>query len=379
MRKTLAAEAWLIDGARSAGTPEAVLQQLAEKLLADGLPLARAAVYVHTLHPNVFGRSFTWRLGAPVEVAAVPIGFDKTDVFLASPVARVYATGRGVRRRIGEPDSERDFPVLTELAAEGITDVLVLPLFFSDGQLHAVSWATRAPGGFRDADVEDLEAVTRPLARVAEVWSLRRIAANLLDTYVGPATGARILAGNIRRGDSESIEAVLWFSDLRGFTPMAEHDSPAQLMQVLNRFFDAHVPVIAEAGGETLKFMGDGLLAIFRADTADGVAGACRRAIAAAGKARAALASTAPELGYGLALHLGEVLYGNIGSGDRLDFTCIGPAVNLAARLEKLTARLGRPVLTTAAVARHIDAPLEALGSYELRGIGAPVEVFALP
>jgi adenylate cyclase len=371
---------WLIDGARSAPQPHQVLTQLCERLVACGIPLWRVAVFVRTLHPNVMGRRFVWRPGAEVEAREAPYELLETSDYLDSTIARVYLTEKPIRRRLADPDCPLDFPILAELRAEGVTDYLASPLFFTDGTIHVVTSTTREPGGFTDEQIAGIEAIITPLARVAEVLALRRMASTLLDTYVGHDAGERILAGHIRRGDIEEIHAAIWLSDMRGFTALADSLPPRVMIDLLNRYFDCQVPVILDHGAEVLKFMGDGLLAIF-AIAGDEIE-ACKRALAAARKAQAniaALASSAmPGLRFGLALHIGDVLYGNIGSGNRLDFTCIGPAVNCAARIEKLASQLGRAILASGKFARYCPGDFTALGEFSLAGFSAPQAVFGL-
>jgi adenylate cyclase len=371
---------WLIDGARSAPQPVQVLAQLSERLVACGIPLWRVAVFVRTLHPQVMGRRFIWRPGTEVEVSEAPFELLESAAFLENPIAQVYATGRALRRKLADPDCAVDFPVLSELRAEGITDYLASPLLFTDGAVHAVTCTTRQSGGFTDAQIAGIEAIVTPLARVAEIRALRRMGSTLLDTYVGHDAGERILAGRIRRGDIEEIHAAIWLSDMRGFTALADSLPPRDLIGLLNHYFDCQVPVILDHGAEVLKFMGDGLLAIFTiAGDEDEV---CKRTLAAARQAQtnvAALARSAmPGLRFGLALHIGDVLYGNIGSGNRLDFTCIGPAVNCAARIEKLTSQLGRDILASDEFARHCPEEFTPLGEFRLAGFSAPQLVFAL-
>ena len=371
---------WLIDGARSAPQPHQVLTQLCERLVACGIPLWRVAVFVNTLHPQIIGRRFVWRPGAEVEIAEGQFGLFDTPEFRENPVARVYATRGAVRRRLADPDCAIDFPILQELRAEGVTDYLASPLLFTDGSVHVVTCTTRGPGGFTDAQIAGLEAIIIPLARVAEIRAWRRNASTLLDTYVGHEAGERILAGQIHRGDIEEIHAAIWLSDMRGFTALSDRQPPRVLIDLLNRYFDCQVPVILEHGAEVLKFMGDGLLAIFT------VAGdepqVCKRALAAARQAQANVAELAtaamPGLRFGLALHIGDVLYGNIGSGNRLDFTCIGPAVNFAARIEKLAGELGRGILASGEFATHCRGEFTALGEFTLPGFSAAQEVFGL-
>jgi adenylate cyclase len=371
---------WLIDGARSAPLPQQVLSQLSERLVACGIPLWRVAVFVRTLHPNVMGRRFLWRPDAEVEVTEAPFELLETEYFRDSPIARVYQTGEFIRRKLADPGCPADFPVLADLRAEEVTDYLAAPLVFTDGAIHAVTCTTRQPGGFTDAQIAGIEAVITPLARVAEIRALRRMASTLLDTYVGHDAGERILAGHIRRGDIEEIHAAIWLSDMRGFTALADSLPPHSMIGLLNRYFDCQVPVILDHGAEVLKFMGDGLLAIFA--IAGDETEVCKRALAAARQARtniSALASSAmPGLRFGLALHIGDVLYGNIGSANRLDFTCIGPAVNFAARLEKLTGQLGRAILASDEFARHSPSDFASLGEFTLPGFGAAQSVFGL-
>ena len=371
---------WLIDGARSAPLPQQVLAQLSERLVACGIPLWRVAVFVRTLHPQVMGRRFIWRPGTEVEVSEAPFELLESADFLQNPIAQVYATGCSVRRKLADPDCAADFPVLKELRAEGITDYLASPLLFSDGAIHAVTCTTRQPGGFTDAQIAGIEAIITPLARVAEIRALRRMGSTLLDTYVGHDAGERILAGHIRRGDIEEIHAAIWLSDMRGFTALADSLPPPVLIDLLNRYFDCQVPVILEHGAEVLKFMGDGLLAIFTITGNE--TEVCKRAFAAARRAQANVAalsnSAMPGLRFGLALHIGDVLYGNIGSGNRLDFTCIGPAVNCAARIEKLASQLGREILASDEFARRCPEEFTALGEFTLAGFSAPQLVFAL-
>jgi adenylate cyclase len=376
---------WLADGARSATAPQQVLLELCERLVDSGIPLWRVAVFVRTLHPHIMGRRFLWRQDAGVTVAEAPHEMLQMPEFRDSPVAHVTASGRAVRRRLADPGCPDDFNVLPELRAEGVTDYLVSPLVFTDGAVHAVTWTTRQPDGFTDAQVAGIESVVAPLARVAEVRALRRTATNLLDTYVGHQAGERIWSGHIRRGDTETIAAAIWLSDMRGFTRLADRLPPQSLIDLLNRYFDCQTPAIVEQGGEVLKFMGDGLLAIFPIAGSDTDVGAvCRRALDAARAARTSVAALDGVPGtngqrFGLALHIGEVLYGNIGGGNRLDFTCIGPAVNLAARIEKLAGRLGRTVLTSAGFARHCAGDLAAFGKFVLPGFGEAQEIYGLP
>ena len=374
---------WLVDGARSARQPQDVLAELCDRLLACGLPLHRVAVFITTLHPDVMGRRFLWRHGEGVLVTEAAYEMMETNTYRRSPVPVVFERALAIRRRLADPACPDDYEILAEMRAEGVTDYLIQPLPFTNGEVHAISWTTLRPGGFTDDDVAALEAIRRPFARLAEVYGLRRLATTLLGTYVGRDAGERILQGSIRRGDIERIDAVILLSDLRDFTAQSNRLPGEAVIGLLNSYFDCLVPPIEAHGGEVLKFVGDGLLGIFpvAADPRE----ACGGALAAAAEARVALSEAnaeraahgEPEQRFGLALHLGEVLYGNIGSAGRLDFTTIGPAVNLTARLETLARDLGRDLVASTAFARHSPEPLHSLGTFRLRGFQTPEEVFA--
>jgi adenylate cyclase len=379
--------AWLADGARSAQTSEAVLARLCEGLTAAGLPLARVAIFVRTLHPGIMGRSFVWRRGEAIEINESEFEILESEQYRQSPVWAIHRDGKPIRRRIGDPECPVDFPLLAKFRTQGITDYFASPMIFTDGQIQVAAWLTDRPVGFSESDMQALEAVMPLLARVAEIRALRRVMVTLLDTYVGHQSGERILAGRIRRGDIETIRAVIWLSDLRGFTAMADRLPGPTVIAILNSYFDCQIPHILARGGEVLKLMGDGLLAIFPVASESATGSVCASALGAARAARAEIAALANPAGdgsidrlrFGLALHVGELLYGNIGGGNRLDFTSIGPAVNLAARLEELSRQLGRSVVVSADFAKTCPTALTPIGDYALKGFSQRAEVFALP
>lgn len=377
MIDTEALVGWLTDGARDCVPPQDVLKKLAEGLVAAGVPLARAAVFVRTLHPLVAGRRFGWRHDGPLEISELKYEMISTSGYTGSPVAFIYENNEELRRPLHRADCRADFPILQKQREEGITDYFGTPLRFTFGEVHAAVWSTTAPGGFTDAHIVAIRSVVAPLARVAEVRALTRTSSALLDTYVGHKTGDRVRAGSIRRGDTEAIRAAIWLSDMRGFTALTDRAAPETVLETLNRYFDCQVPAITAHGGEVLKYIGDGLLAIFPVTPAVDAATACAEALGAAHEARAEIARV-EGLRFGLALHLGDVLYGNIGSGDRLDFTCIGPAVNLAARLEKIAAREGHAVVASAEFALHCGAALTPLGEFDLAGFHEKQAAFVL-
>jgi adenylate cyclase len=374
---------WLVDGARSAPLAHEVLTELCERLTACGMPLYRAVVFVRTLHPQVVGRRFVWLPGAGTEMAEASFDLLDREVFRSSPMAQITSAAL-VRRRLADPDCPMDYPVLYDLRKEGVTDYVITPLHFTNGEIHFASWATQQPGGFTDEQMAVVESLAAPLARVAEIRAYYRVAHNVLATYVGENAGARVLAGQIRRGFTENIHAAIWLSDMRGFTTLADRLEPHALLDLLNRYFDCQVPPIVEQGGEVLKYMGDGLLAIFPIGNEPDTAAICASALKAAHAARsnvAMLHATADDdagVRFGLALHLGDVLYGNIGSGNRLDFTCIGPAVNLAARLEKLAGRLGRSIVASGEFARYCRGELAPIGKFAVAGFAEEQTAYGL-
>ena len=217
---------WLVDGARSAPLAQDVLTELCERLSGCGLALWRAVVFVRTLHPEVVGRRFAWRPDTGTVVTEGSFELLERDAFRNSPMAYVGKTGNPLRRRLADPDCPMDFPVFRELREEGVTDYVVSPLCFTNGEIHIASWATRQPGGFTDAEIAIIDSIVAPLARVAEIRAYYRTAGNLLATYVGKNAGERVLAGRIRRGDTEKIHAAIWLSDMRGFTKLADRLPP---------------------------------------------------------------------------------------------------------------------------------------------------------
>ncbi len=378
---------WLMGGARSASRPEDLMRELCHRIIANGIPLWRAAIFVNTLHPNIFGRRFTWQAGKGVVVQDGDYALLDTDEYRQSPITAVRADGQPIRRHLADGDSPDDFPVLAELRSEGATDYVAVPLVFTDSSIHVATWSTQQPGGFTPAQLAGLESIIVPLTRVAEIRALRRTATNLLDTYVGRQAGERILMGEIRRGHVEAIRAVIWLSDMRGFTATAERLPPQELVDLLNQYFDCQVPPILNHGGEVLKFMGDGLLAIFPlTGNGDDASEVCTRALACAREAETLIdkldatvcLATKNMVRFRLALHVGQVMYGNIGGGNRLDFTCIGPAVNLAARLEKVAAQMGQTIVASAEFASQVPGQFQQRGECTVAGFSTPQAVFCL-
>ena len=379
-------ERWLLTEGPQVENGVELFDELCWRLLGDGVPLWRASVHVGTLHPQIRGTGVRWwRERKIVEDYRILHGSEETDEYKLSPIRLTVERGKPVRQRLDRPFPET--PLLERIRRAGGTDYLALPLNRSLRRFPAVTWTTDRPGGFADSDIAKLEDINPALAAIVEAREARRISANLLDTYLGPQAGRRILAGQIMRAQGERMRAVIMMTDLRNFTGLSDRLHGDAVIELLDDYFDAMVSPSQEAKGEILKFMGDGVLAIFPADDDEDFAPASLRALDAAKEALERLAAInqmrrakeEPELRTGIGLHLGEVIYGNVGAADRLDFTVIGPAVNLASRIEGLTKRLSRPLLTSSAFAEVCPRPLVSLGFHPVRGLYHPEEVFGLP
>lgn len=376
---------WLIDGAGSTANSPQMFGEICERIVAVGIPLWRVGLFIRTLHPEVFGRNFIWKPGAEVEMGTVDFQILESPDFHNSPLITVFQEGVEVRARVDDPASDR-FPIIADLRAEGVTDYIALPLKFIGGSIHASSWTTRQPGGFTEEQLAALRRIVIPLSRISEIVTLTRTASSLLDTYVGNRAGERIMGGQIRRGHTETMNAGIWLSDLRGFTALSDRLPPETVVDILNRYFDCQVAAIRGHGGEVLKYMGDGLLAVFPIDEyVDDEQHVCARMLEAAHETRNSIAELQYPIGdnierfrFGLALHVGPILFGNIGGGSRLDFTCIGPAVNLAARLEKIASNLRRTVVASEGFAGFCRGDWSDLGEFPVAGFARAARVYGL-
>ena len=373
---------WLIEGAPPARLSQDVLLHLCRRLVAQRMPLFRVAVFVRTLHPNVLGRGFTWHEDRDeVEVGEAAYDLLESDVFLKSPIRVVFAEHTEVRRRVADPACPMDFPVLKDFRGEGVTDFFALPLNFINGEVHAATFATRRPGGFCDVEIAALRQVSTALARIAEIYGLRRLAHNVLDAYLGQQAGAKVLAGQIKRGDGQEIHAVIWFCDLRDSTPLADSMSRPEFLALLNDYFECVLGPVQERNGEILRFIGDAALAIFPIGSEPATV-ACTKALDAAkdsiSRMKKLNATRGTPLRFGVGLHLGDVMYGNIGTPTRIEFTVIGAAANEAARIESLCKTLGVDLLISEHVARHLAERPRSLGKHALRGVGNEIELFTL-
>jgi adenylate cyclase len=399
---------WLTD-AGLRGEPEvSLVNGFCECAVAAGLPIIRALVFIDTLHPVYEGRMVRWghdpsqpavheygRTGSPLAVTDMHFapGVEKSDMvarWRASPFFRMLQTGESMLRRRVTAESQPEFPVMRDYRAEGITDyVAIISRFGPEGTIGEMdcvysSWATTRPEGFTDAHIAAFARVVPTLALAFKSVALARMTRTLMQTYLGRDAGRRVLSGRIMRGVADRIDAVIWFSDLRGFTRITD-SAPEQVIPLLNDYADVIVSAIHAQGGDVLKLIGDGILAVFAA--ADR-AHACAAALAAATAARSEVAALnarrvrdgLPVTDMYLGLHVGEVFYGNVGSTERLDFTVVGPAVNETSRIAAMCRSVEQPVLVSKAFA-NVDGMrgrLVSVGRYALRGVSQPQELFTL-
>jgi adenylate cyclase len=371
-----------------------VMEGYCERLLAAGVPLWRASIGANALHPLIEAQGHRWRIGERVreEFFTRETTPDREAEWLRSPWHWMIENQQEqMRRRLERGEGTNEFPLLAELAAQEGTDYWARIVRFGDaGRLGpvqglATSWASRESGGFGARDLALIEATLPAFALACKATMATGTARTLVSTYLGRDAAGRILRGEIERGRVNTVRKVLWFSDLIGFTRIADTLPREQLLELLNAYADCLVGVVHEHDGQVLKFMGDAILAVF-----DGAEGdPCERALDAAEAARAAIArlnreraaAGLPVTGFTLALHEGEVLYGNVGSRDRLDFTVIGPAVNEVSRIQAMSRSLDQPILISASFAaacREQHGRLVSVGRYALRGVGRPQELFTL-
>lgn len=377
---------WLMNGTRDERFIDNILAKLCDQLRGEGVAIARATLAFTIQHPQWLGARILWRKDqAECEIDLFDHGVLVTPQYIDSPVSEIDNGADEVRQRLDLPDGQGfSHAIFDDLRAEGLTDYVAWPILHTGGKRHVVSFATDRQGGFGDGELRRLADLLPALALVSEIRIKNRLARTLLETYVGPHASELILAGATRRGSGVTVGAAILICDLRDFTTLSELWPRDHVIDLLNGYFDAMSEPIERNGGEILKFVGDGLLAIFPLSNPD----ACAALLRSVSEAQAAMVAVNAEharlghdaLGYGIGIHVGDVMYGNIGSQKRLDFTVIGPAVNVASRLETLTKEVKRPVLVSRAFAEmagQMDA-MDPMGLHPLKGLGEPLEVFAL-
>ena len=386
---------WIVAAGLAGESEGALLEGFCRRVLAAGVKLARAGVIIDTLHPVYEGRAFRWRReddGQPelIEYGSTT-GGQAGENWRASVFYQMLETGASQMRVPIASHQPAGFWQVDNFAAEGMTDYLALiNRFAQDGTIGEMDcvysyWVTDRPGGFTDDEVNHLVALMPTLALAVKCASLTRIAATLVETYLGRDPGRRVLAGRIGRGLAETINAALWFSDLREFTRIAERAEPHHIIPFLNDYAELAVAAIHDHQGDVLKLMGDGVLAVF---TAEAPAVACRSALAAEATLREQLGKLnqrrafegLPTTEVYLGLHVGEVFYGNIGSKERLDFTVVGPAVNEVSRIAAMCRSVERELLISEAFAEAMIEPeraeLVSVGRYALRGVERPQHLY---
>ncbi len=360
--------------------------ELGHQLNACGAPVDRLRILMRTLHPEILGASSSWSKSTDMTShVETEHGIRETDKYIGSPVQQLVETEKMVHQRLDRL-SESAHRAYTELFEEGFIDYLALPVITAEGFSSAIVVVTIAKDGFSDQDIENFREIRNYLVPILEVQSLRHLSRSLLNTYVGKRTGEKVLAGMIKRGDADIINAALWFSDLRNFTQITETLAADQVLGMLNDYFEFVAAAVTARGGEILRFIGDAMLIVFPIDDKQASQNACKAAIDAAIDAQDTLASLnhrrrrhgQPEIEFGVGLNVGKVIYGNVGAPDRLDFTVMGPAVNRTARLESLTKELGKNILFSKEFADFIDEPVQSLGKHDMKGVVEPQAVFAL-
>lgn len=372
---------WVLSDGRMFPGIDNLVNGLAGSMVQAGAPLSRLRLSAWTLHPLITARSAIWLRDSQAPKAIdTPHGLEQRPTHAGSPLAEINATRRPFRRDLQRGLTPEDHKVLHELAAEGATDYFGLPLAFSSGRVATLVFVTDRNDGFSESDLRKFQTFAAILAPVVEVQTARDVALALADTYVGPRTGRRVLDGHIVRGDIEHIQAAVWFSDIRGWTELNNTERPEVVIDHANRYFDIVATAVETNGGEILKFLGDGVLAIFPMQGLEDEATVCEQALASA---RQALRGTDQDRGpralsFGIGLHFGEVLYGNVGSETRLDFTVFGQAVNLAARVEGECAALGEPLLFTRAFADRVSDAVVTVSRQSLKGFDDPHEILTL-
>ncbi|MBS0549559.1 MAG: adenylate/guanylate cyclase domain-containing protein [Proteobacteria bacterium] len=388
---------WIVRRGLAGADETELLRAFCEKCAGAGLPLGRGLAFIDTLHPVHEGRLFRWRDDGVEEEATRDYGRSdqgaSAESWQRSPFFHLLQTGgEELRRRIAFGDPI-DYSIVQEVKDAGHTDYILFvhrfPSESSIGEMDGVysAWATRHPQGFSDANVTALRRLVPALALAIKSGALARIAGTLVEVYLGRDAGRRVLEGRIQRGVADRISSVLWFSDLRSFTTITDSAAPGEIIPLLNDYADAVITSIQQAGGDVLKLIGDGTLAIFRADDP---AKACALALKAEREMRRRVRELndrrggegRPTTQVYVGLHIGEVLFGNIGSVDRLDFTVVGPAVNETSRIASMCRSVDRPVLISQAFVDALPAEkrnhLVSVGRFALRGVGRAQDLFTL-
>ncbi len=370
---------WVMREAWLCGTPEELTAAIANKFLEDGIAVSRISVMIWSLHPMIAGKNYVWTKKDD-EVRSYAPSYDIFDnpSFVNSPILHVTKGHGGVRQSLLAEEAEFTFPIMDDLKAEGATDYVAMSLPFSNGQINVMTLTCDHPKGFTTANLGLVFECSSVISRLYEVFALRDNASALLETYLGKRTGARVLGGEIRRGDGDHIDAAILFCDLRHSSRLAETMEREEYLALLNGFFETTTRIINAHDGEVLKFIGDAVLAIFPAG--DDRQSACAQALDSALEIERSLTgSEQSDIDCSVGLAFGDVTYGNVGSQERLDFTVIGRAANIAARLSDLGKLLGHRVVASDYFQTFCGSDMRSLGRHELHNVTHPIEAFTPP
>lgn len=395
---------WIVNEGKRLNSPNDFLHAFIQLLNEQGMQIVRATINIKTLHPEIGAITYQWYndnrvfevhydflikqfhhsyAQATVVENVVSRSVFQTKTYLEGPFHVVRDLKQTAREKIHPESTGFKYPILQDLQQIGATEYLAHALEFTNGDFNVASWATKKKGGFSEADLQCFYQLAPTLATCAEIFANQRIIETLLEIYLGEKTGRQVLKGQIQRGDITSLQSVIWVSDLRGFTVLSERFDSRHLVNWLNDYFEAISGPIRSHGGEILKFIGDAVLAIFPLEDAQTpqVLSNALRAAKAANHAIETLnqqreQAKIPLLKHGIALHVGEVQYGNIGAHNRLDFTIIGSAVNLASRIESLCGKLEKEILLSEAFATNLPEETWEMGQYSLKGIAIPQKIF---
>ncbi len=374
---------WLISDGRLLGDARLIVKGYCEGLTALGVPLARARIAQNYSNPLLSAWGIIW---TPEETRryTVPTTVLSTSAWHGSPFEYVVTQRRPLRKRLTDLNVLAEHPVYAELAEAGATDFLAIPLEHGNGSVQGTSFTSNADPGFSDAHIRYIEDTRYALAAALEPIAMRQSQKSLLRTYLGHGPAEEIDQGHIKRGEHRTVSAAILFADLRGFTQKASTWSEGDLLAMMGEYFEMVVSPIQEEGGDVLKFMGDGILAVFNID--DDAEASCRSAVQAAELALTNLRDyneTAAEKGnepieFVVGIDFGRVTFGNIGSPDRLDFTVVGQAVNVASRVQELCKKLNEKILVTRSVAEHMNGSKQSAGYHSIRGLQKKIEAFAI-
>ena len=396
---------WIVQSAMTDLNLDDFFVEFCERVANIGIPLYRLQMALSILHPTMAAKSLTWRKGVGISIDSHAHSTVETDQWLQSPMRAVLENNLPeIRQSLEVPDDELAFPILNDLKAEGATDYYMFPVTFDSGKFHfhqvaydrnrrdgmIISWASDTPGGFNADDIAAINRLTSRLSIVVKLWVREQISLNVASAYMGPQVGKRVLDGQIRRGDVELIHAVIWYTDLRHSTDMADTLPLDQVMEALDRYFDCTAGAVIDNGGQVLRFIGDAVLAIFpfqkgsTIETQNAHINAYRAALDAFERMKDVNKERAKggvdELSFGLGLHTGELLFGNIGVPERVEFSVIGGTANEVARIEGMTKELAVPALFTQSFTDHLaDVDWQTQGSFNLRGVKASKTLFSTP